>query len=77
MGFLGQVTGKKMQLIGDDSWWRVAEESMLQAERTKTINNYIDKRQSTVAGWVALRPILNVCAKETGYEGRERILEPW
>ena len=27
--------------------------------------------------WVALRPILEVCDRETGYEGGGRIQDPW
>ena len=38
---------------------------------------YIDKRQATVAEWVALRPILGVCDRETDYEGGRRRREPW
>ena len=30
---------------------------------------YIYMRQETVAEWVAFRPILEVCNKDTGYEG--------
>ena len=30
---------------------------------------YIEQRQATVAQWVALRPLFEVCARETGYEG--------
>ena len=30
---------------------------------------YIGRRQATVAQWVALRPLFEVCAREKGYEG--------
>ena len=30
-----------------------------------------------MAEWVALRPISEVSAKETGYEGGGRLREPW
>ena len=30
-----------------------------------------------VADWVAIRPIFEVCAKETEYEGGGRLREPW
>ena len=68
MGFLRQVTGQKTQLIGEYSWWRVAEERMLQAAGKKTFKTYIDKRQTTVAEWVALHHIFKVYAKEISYE---------
>ena len=44
---------------------------------TKSLGAYIDKRQATVAELVALCPILEVCDKETGYEGEGRRREPW
>ena len=37
----------------------------------------IDRRQATVAEWVALRPIFEACTKETGYEEGGRQQEPW
>ena len=37
---------------------------------TQTLGTYIYKRQETLAEWVALRPILEVYDKETGYKGR-------
>ena len=30
---------------------------------------YIGRRQETVAQWVALRPLFEVCTREKGYEG--------
>ena len=30
-----------------------------------------------MAEWVSLRPIFDVCARETGYEGGERLQVPW
>ena len=41
----------------------------------KPLRNYINKSQATVAEWVALRNIFKVCAKETVYEGRGKILK--
>ena len=58
-------------------WWPVTHTHT----RTHTILSYcsyrcpkghhlmvIDRRQTPVAEWVALRPIFEACAKETGYE---------
>ena len=39
--------------------------------------NYIWKRQGTVAHWVALRPIFDVCAGEKGYEGGGSRRDAW
>ena len=44
---------------------------------TKSLREYIDKGQATVAEWVALRPIFEVCAKESGYAGGGKSWEPW
>ena len=41
---------------------------MLQAAGTKPLREYINMRQVLVAEWVALQPILEVCAKDTGYD---------
>ena len=50
---------------------------MLQAAGTKPLQEYIDKRQAAVEEWVSLRPIFEVCAKETGYEGGGKLHELW
>ena len=42
---------------------------MLQAVGTKPLKTYIDKRKAKLVEWVALRPIFDICTKETGYEG--------
>ena len=41
------------------------------------IQTYIDRRQAKVAEWAALRPILDACTRETGYEGGRRLQEIW
>ena len=47
---------------------------VIQVTGTKPLQEYIERRKVTVAEWVALKPVLEVCAKETGFgvEGRER-----
>ena len=50
---------------------------MLQAAGTKPLREYIDKRQATVAEWVSLRTIFEVCTKDMGYEGGGRVREQW
>ena len=49
---------------------------MLQAEGTKPLREYIDKRQAAVVEWVVLRPIFEICEKETGYEGGGKLRKP-
>ena len=63
VGFLWKETGKKTQRLEGNSWRKVAAERMLQAEGTKPLKKYIDKRQSTVAAWLSLRPIFEVFIK--------------
>ena len=36
---------------------------VIQATGTKSLHEYTDRRQTTVAEWVALRPIFEVCTK--------------
>ena len=50
---------------------------MIQAEETKPLRDYINNRQAVLAEWVALRPIFEVCAKDTGYDGGRRLRELW
>ena len=45
--------------------------------RTHAIQNYLDKRQATVAEWVALRSIFEVCVRDMGYTGGGKVREPW
>ena len=47
----------------------MAVETVLEKAGTQTLETYIERRQAIVAEWVALRPILEVCDIETGYEG--------
>ena len=77
VGFLRHVTGMKARRIGDDTWTKEGPERVLQAEGTKLLREYIDKRQATVAEWVALRPIFEVCTKETGNGGGGKLRNPW
>ena len=55
----------------------MAAEKVLETVGTQSLGNYIDRRQAPVTEWVASRPILEVCDRETGYEGRGRRREPW
>ena len=55
----------------------MAVEEVLEKAGTQYLGDYIDRRQATVTEWVALRSILEVCDRETGYEGRGRRRDPW
>ena len=38
---------------------------------------YIGRRQATVAQWVVLHPLFEVCARKTGYERGGLRMEAW
>ena len=44
---------------------------------TQTWGEYINRQKTTVAEWVALRPVYEVCEKETGYDGGGKHCDPW
>ena len=60
---LRQVTGMKAISKKDNSWRKAASDSVLQKKGTQPLQTYINSRQKTVAEWVYLRPIFEVCAK--------------
>ena len=50
---------------------------MLQVAGTKPFREYILKRQMMIPEWVDLRPIFEVCAKETVYKEGGTLQELW
>ena len=75
--FLRHMIGKKKKWQRDWTWISEAAARVLNKAVTHTLGDYIDKRQETVVEWVALRTILDICNRETGYEGGVRRREPW
>ena len=55
----------------------MAAEKVLEKSGTLSLGTYIERRQAIVAEGVASRPILEVCDRDTGYEGGGRRQEPW
>ena len=76
MGFLSQITGQRVVRQEDGTWRQVKAYNFLEKLVTQPLGTYIDRRQATVAKWVALLPILEVCERETDYKegGRRRDL---
>ena len=72
MGFLRQVTGKTAKRQRERFRRNAASASVIKKAVTKTLETYIDNRKTTVAEWVTLRPILHICNRDMGYEGRGR-----
>ena len=58
--FLMQVTGQKAKCQRDRTWRSVAAARILKEAGTQTLGKYINKLQTTVAEWVALRLILDI-----------------
>ena len=57
MGFLMHIIGQREVSQEDGNWRQVAAEKVLEKALNQSLGTYIDRRQATVAGWVALRPI--------------------
>ena len=77
MGSLRKITSQMEVRQEDGTWRQVASEKVPEKSRTQYLGTYIDRRQATVVEWVALRPILDVCDRETGYEGGGSRQVPW
>ena len=77
MGFLRQIMGQRAVRRKERNWRQVAAEKVLEKAGTHSLGAYTDRRQTTVAEWVELRPILEVCDRETSYKGGGRCREPW
>ena len=75
--FLQEITGKRAKQLEDGTWEMPGAEGIREAAGTWSERTYIERRQETVAQWVALRPLFQVCAKETGYEGGGRRRKVW
>ena len=62
------VTGKRAKQLGDGTWEMPGAEGIREAAGTQSDRIYIEQWQTTVAQWVALRTLFEVCARDTGYE---------
>ena len=68
MEFLKMITGKRVKQLEDGTWETPGEEVIREAAGTQSDRIYIERRQATVAQWVALRSLFEVCVRDTGYE---------
>ena len=59
--------------LGDETWQKEGAARLIQEAGNKPLQEYINMRQATVAEWVDLRTIFEVCAKETEYEGEWKV----
>ena len=75
--FLQMITEKRAKILGDGAWETLGAEGIREVAGTHPYMIYIEQRQATVAYWVALRPLFDICARETGYEGGGRRRKAW
>ena len=75
--FLRMITGKRTKQLGDGTWETPGEEGIREAAVTQSARINIERRQETVAQWVALHTLFRVCAMETGYEGGGQRRKVW
>ena len=71
------ITGEREKKLGYGTWEYPGEESIREVSGTQLARIYIERRQATVAQWVALRPLFEVCARETENEGGGRRRKAW
>ena len=69
MEFLRMITDKRTKQLGDDIWKTPGAEVIREAVGTQLARIYKEQWKVTVEQWVALRPLFEVCERETGYEG--------
>ena len=64
--FLQMITEKRAKLLKDGTRETPGSEGIIDAEVTQLTRIYIEKRKATVAQWVALRLLFEVCMWDTG-----------
>ena len=67
-GFPAIDKNSKSKRLRDGSWRKATAKKVLQRADTQPLQTYVDRRQATVSEWVALRPIFDICVRDTGYE---------
>ena len=61
--FLRQITSKRARWKADKTWVIPKAKLVREAAGPQAEMSYIGRRQGTVAQWVVLRPIIEVCAR--------------
>ena len=64
--FLRYIIGKRGRRLSDGTWETHGSEGVQEAAGTQLTRTYKGRRKATVAQCVALRPLFEVCARETG-----------
>ena len=68
-GFLGQITGKRARRIADRTWETLRAKLVQEAVEIQSEMTYIRRQQGTMAQWVALQLIFEVCTGDKGCDG--------
>ena len=64
--FLQIIRGKREKRLGDGTLETPGAEGIREAAETQSDRICIEQRQATVEQWGALRPLFEVCERETG-----------
>ena len=68
-GFMRKTTGKRARQKVDRTWVNPGAELVLEATGNQSVMADIGRRQGAVDQWVMLRPIFEVCTRNTGNKG--------
>ena len=71
------ITGKRLKQLEDGTWETPGAEVIRKAAGNQLEIICIEQRQATVVHWVVMRPLFDVCARETEYAGRGRRRKVW
>ena len=77
VGFLCHIMGKRVIRKDGGSWDTLASKELIWVVGIQSASTYIGLWRAKVAQWVVLRPLLEFCARETGYKGGGRKRRPW
>ena len=67
--FMQLIAGNKARLLVNGTWETPGVEGVQEAAGTQSARIYVEKWQATMVQWLVLRPLFEVCARETGYKG--------
>ena len=74
---LQMIMGKRLKQLGDEIWETPGAEGTREGLGNQSESIYIEQQQATVAQWVALCSLFEVCTREKGYEGGGRRKKVW
>ena len=75
--FLQMIMGKRAKRLGYGTWQTPGAEVIREAAGTQSARIYIEQRHATLAKWVGIHPLFEVCVRQTGYRGGGRKIKAW